>query len=404
MMSKRRQTVGFQIIAVLALLSLIGYLFVPHTPSSIKLSDNWYPENALAAFEAFRQQAPKLEPDVIPASVDPNRVKAAFVILARNSDLTGIRYAIRQMEDRFNHKFNYPYVFLNEQLFSDEFKDRTSALTKAETYYGKVEPEMWGYPDHINQTYAAECRKDMDERRIIYGGSESYRHMCRFQSGFFFRHPLLDQFEYYWRVEPDVQYFCNIDYDVFQMMKDNEFKYGWTLSLTEYKETIPTLWKATQEFMKENPELIVKGKESLLPWLTDDSYETYNGCHFWSNFEIGSLDFFRSEKYLRFFNHLDQKGGFFYERWGDAPVHSLAVAMMLKTSEVHFFNDIGYKHNPLMHCPKDPWINRNCHCNGNENFDWEGWSCATRYKAIQDDFVWTEARQKNMTEPYRLKK
>lgn len=179
MMSKRRQTVGFQIIAVLALLSLIGYLFVPHTPSSIKLSDNWYPENALAAFEAFRQQAPKLEPDVIPASVDPNRVKAAFVILARNSDLTGIRYAIRQMEDRFNHKFNYPYVFLNEQLFSDEFKDRTSALTKAETYYGKVEPEMWGYPDHINQTYAAECRKDMDERRIIYGGSESYRHMCR---------------------------------------------------------------------------------------------------------------------------------------------------------------------------------------------------------------------------------
>lgn len=48
----------------------------------------------------------------------------------------------------------------------------------------------------------------------------------RFQSGFFFRHPLLDEYEYYWRVEPDVQYFCDVDYDVFQMMKDNKFKYG----------------------------------------------------------------------------------------------------------------------------------------------------------------------------------
>jgi len=29
---------------------------------------------------------------------------------------------MKQMEDRFNKKFNYPYVFLNEQPFSDEFK------------------------------------------------------------------------------------------------------------------------------------------------------------------------------------------------------------------------------------------------------------------------------------------
>jgi hypothetical protein len=58
----------------------------------------------------------------------------------------------------------------------------------------------------------------------------------------------------------------------------------------------------------------------------------------------------------------------FRGRWGDAPVHSLAVAMMLKTSEVHFFNDIGYKHNPLMHCPFEPWAQKKCWCNDKENF------------------------------------
>lgn len=55
-------------------------------------------------------------------------------------------------------------------------------------------------------------------------------------------------------------------------------------------------------------------------------------------------------------------------RWGDAPVHSIAVAMLLKTTEVHFFNDIGYKHNPLMHCPTDPFIQKNCWCDEKQNF------------------------------------
>ena len=41
---------------------------------------------------------------------------------ARNSDLAGISSSMKQMEDRFNKKYQYPYVFLNEQEFSEEFK------------------------------------------------------------------------------------------------------------------------------------------------------------------------------------------------------------------------------------------------------------------------------------------
>lgn len=33
----------------------------------------------------------------------------------------------------------------------------------------------------------------------------------------------------------------------------------------------------------------------------------------WSNFEIGDLDFWRGEAYMKFFEHLDKKGGFYYE-------------------------------------------------------------------------------------------
>ena len=44
---------------------------------------------------------------------------------------------------------------------------------------------------------------------------------------------------------------------------------------------------------------------------------------------------------------LDQAGGFFYERWGDAPVHSIAANLFLDKDEVHYFDDVGYWHNPL---------------------------------------------------------
>jgi hypothetical protein len=32
----------------------------------------------------------------------------------------------------------------------------------------------------------------------------SYRNMCRWNSGFFYNHPRLVDYEFYWRVEPDV--------------------------------------------------------------------------------------------------------------------------------------------------------------------------------------------------------
>ena len=50
------------------------------------------------------------------------KANAAFVVLARNGDLKGIVRSMKQMEDRFNKKFDYPWIFLNEEPFSDEFK------------------------------------------------------------------------------------------------------------------------------------------------------------------------------------------------------------------------------------------------------------------------------------------
>jgi alpha 1,2-mannosyltransferase len=70
--------------------------------------------------------------------------------------------------------------------------------------------------------------------------------------------------------------------------------------------------------------------------------DRYNLCHYWSNFEIADMEFWRSKAYMDFFEFLDSKGGFYYERWGDAPVHSIAAAMMLPRDKIHFFDEIAY--------------------------------------------------------------
>lgn len=333
-----------------------------------------------------------------PAKGSGGKMNATFVTLARNSDVWDLAKSIRNIEDRFNRKYNYDWVFLNDKEFDDNFKTITSRLVSGTTRYGIIPEEHWSFPEWIDQDKAAEVRKDMAEKKIIYGDSISYRHMCRYESGFFFRHPLMNEYEWYWRVEPSIELYCDIDYDTFEYMSKHNKMYSFVISLYEYKETIPTIWDSVKKFMRRHPEHIPE--KNLMEWVSEDGGETYNRCHFvsilslsilihflsskilsketqWSNFEIGNLNWLRSPKYLDFFDQLDKDGGFFYERWGDAPVHSLAAALTLEKDQIHFFNDIAYWHVPFTHCPTEEKVrlDNRCHCNPSDNFDWNGYSC-----------------------------
>lgn len=69
----------------------------------------------------------------------------------------------------------YPYVFLNDEPFSQEFKKYTQELTSAECFYGLIEPSHWNQPDWIDEEKATAARNDMIEKKVIYGHSVPYR-------------------------------------------------------------------------------------------------------------------------------------------------------------------------------------------------------------------------------------
>ncbi|GAA5869008.1 hypothetical protein JCM8547_003249 [Rhodosporidiobolus lusitaniae] len=345
-----------------------------------------------------------MPPDVYPAALNPfKRQNAALVALVRNGEREAMRDSMRSLESRFNKKYGYPWFFFNDEPFDDDFKKGVMSITRSEVFFEVIPKEQWSYPASINQTKAAEERQKMVDENVIYGGSESYRHMCRYNSGFFYRQKALESFDWYWRVEPGVEYFCDIDYDPFHFMQANNKVYSFTIALYEYRRTVETLWDATREFARLHPEHI--HPDNALGFLVDDPNKglqdgEWNNCHFWSNFEQGSLAFYRSKAYSDYFDFLDAKGGFFYERWGDAPVHSIAVALFLPKSAIWWNDDTAYRHNPYTHCPSNAgYLSKvgKCECYPENSFDMEG------YSSSEDDGQQIEriGRRKSYEQPVR---
>jgi mannosyltransferase len=65
-----------------------------------------------------------------------NRINATLLALVRNEEVDGMIQAMQDLERTWNHKFNYPWTFFNDVPFSEEFKKRTQAQTKAKCNYG----------------------------------------------------------------------------------------------------------------------------------------------------------------------------------------------------------------------------------------------------------------------------
>lgn len=197
-------------------------------------------------------------------------------------------------------------------------------------------------PEWIDDSLWQESVKIMEENKIQYAAMKSYHQMCRWNSGMFYKHEALQEYQYYWRVEPKVHFFCDIDYDVFRYMQDNNKTYGFTINLFDDPKTVPSLWPETAKFLAAHPDYL--HPNNAQGWVTDNERRPehnlnangYSTCHFWSNFEIADMSFWRSKVYEDYFNHLDRAGGFFYERWGDAPVHSVALALFEDKNRIHW--------------------------------------------------------------------
>jgi mannosyltransferase/alpha 1,2-mannosyltransferase len=132
------------------------------------------------------------------------RESAAILLLARDGDLEALLPTLANFESKFNARFRYPYIFLNEDSLSQKFQQGIrDALPKgAVVEFGTIPKEHWSIPDWLDKEKVREGFQRMKEENIQYADRESYHHMCRYYSGLFALHPLMLKYNYYWRLEP----------------------------------------------------------------------------------------------------------------------------------------------------------------------------------------------------------
>ncbi len=66
---------------------------------------------------------------------------------------------------------------------------------------------------------------------------------------------------------------------------------------------------------------------------------------YYTNFEICNIKWFMGEAYMKFFDYIDQIGGIYTGRWGDAPIRYIGVQMLMNGNEkFDFSQSIPYRH------------------------------------------------------------
>ncbi|GAA6057989.1 hypothetical protein JCM3770_004601 [Rhodotorula araucariae] len=301
------------------------------------------------------------------APIATRRANASIVILVNpySNMYQALLPTLENIELKFNRRYGYPIQLLTDgNLPSAAILNRTDYITGGKANWSVVTPEQgWGPPEWVSQ-------KDINEglRKIPF--PLGYRNMCRFFSMWHWRHPALQGYDWIFRLDEGIHFHC-------ELMEENNKTYGFTNVDQEAPFVVPTLWQTTQQFMRQAPRhYFPEGRDES--FVSNDGGKNYNYRMYYNNFEIVhrsvdlpptrpgyagaltrlNLQFFESEAYQAYVNHLDRAGGFYKERWGDAPIRTIAASYFLPTSALHSFANVtGYRHDlPPFTCPDLPYI------------------------------------------------
>ncbi|KAJ2358243.1 hypothetical protein GGF43_000946 [Coemansia sp. RSA 2618] len=297
-----------------------------------------------------------------PLGATPRMPESCFVFLTRSMSLTKVRRTMFDIEQRFNRRFKYPYVFLGEQRFSPEFQHAVRAMASGDVTFAIIDD--WDAPAWVD------LRRVDTERRPM-----GFRNMVRYWAQPFALHPALKDYTFVWRLEPGAHFTCDFVDDPFRRMQTSNLSYAFAMSIEEVPSSAPSVWPRVLDYIKKLPR---NSNNNSLAWIAE-SDRRFNRCQFLTNFELVDLRFIRSRAYQLLFKYLDEQAGFYYELWSDATVRSLAAALLLDASKVQWLGDIGYSHDLLSNCPADPERQKRCHCDPAASSHLLPMSCSTRW-------------------------
>lgn len=160
------------------------------------------------------------------------------------------------------------------------------------------------------------------------GFSLGYRHMCRFFSGKMYEFDILKEYDYYLRLDNDSFIHTPLNYDLFEWAKLKECYYGYIQPAVQEDnlKVINNLWQYVNDKYPNNiPE----------------------GRMFYTNFELGKISWFLESEYMNFYRYLDESGGIYTRRWGDAPIKFLGINLFMESKNIIPVTGFTYQHGAI---------------------------------------------------------
>ncbi|XP_013389523.1 glycolipid 2-alpha-mannosyltransferase 1-like [Lingula anatina] len=253
-----------------------------------------------------------------------NKPKAVIYILVKSNRFSiTLKDGLGRIDRYFNNMYHYPVVLFHETGLSDTNMTSIRSWTRSDVFFQFVK---FSVPKWINETKMRSDVGKANDKRI------GYRHMCRFQSISLQVTPIMRLVDYYWRLDDDSRLIGQVPFDLFKFMAKENLTYGYVHMNHEHPDYVVGLYPRVNAYLT-NKQI----QPTFFRKLRRNKY-------FLNNFEISSLRFWRSKNVSDLLNALDRAGGFYYHRWGDAVVKTLAVSIFAPLESVYQFTEVPYVH------------------------------------------------------------
>ncbi|KAL6853200.1 glycosyltransferase family 15 protein [Trichoderma novae-zelandiae] len=332
------------------------------------------------------------------SSATDQRPRAAFVSLAHEHDLPAVLSSISQLEETFNHRYRYHWVFFSTQPLSEEFRQQTSNATGAVCLYEVISEDNLASPKQPFAFNALPLDRQIGGEGVSEDGQSApfLGQISRWNSGPFACERRLRDYDWVWRIEPGAQFTHDITFDVFRFMRDHEIAYGFNEALLD-RDELRTHSQPVRSFIDKHPDLLhadadlswllgsndmplgatsrgnwSRGPDSrdggwsnLISFMIQDSLRRLGCCNtdrqqgmsyggygddedMPPTFDIGALSFFRSQGHQDLVNHLDAAGDFYSQPLRDMAVPTISASMFLPQKSVWNYRkrEVRHSHRP----------------------------------------------------------
>ncbi|MCO6358776.1 alpha 1,2-mannosyltransferase [Roseivirga pacifica] len=265
----------------------------------------------------------------------------------------------------YNNQFGHDIIIFHEGDFDLKSQEEVISGRKEITF----ETIQFSLPDFLNPSEIP------DKWDGLFG--MGYRHMMRFYSLTIFNVLKNKGYDWFMRMDDDSFIHSKIEYNIFDFMAKNEYKYGYRALIKEPEKTSHGFSEMVLAYIKAEgikPYTFLENFDSSIQLNKDafsfkgkikrkilsviDSISTklnhdlnnwpepneWNRWTFYTNFLVTHVDFWLRPDVQSFLHYFDRVAGGYKYRWGDHILQTATTQIFLPENKVHKFNDWTYEH------------------------------------------------------------